>query len=120
MESFDIEAFQKELALANGEVSSSSSESESEDLTSESSSEQVYCFSSLFLSFRKEDQQQEVPELTEEQIIAARQERYGRRRSHSIDYGGRANNAHDYEQVRSRIFVPCRLRSKLFTPAHSK
>lgn len=38
-------------------------------------------------------------EMTEEEMIEARQQRYGRRRSQSIDYGSRGGGVHNYEQV---------------------
>ena len=102
MENFDPEEFERELAASNGELFSS--ESESEDSASENPSEAKWYRSFPFI-IRKEEVQEEVPELTEEQIIAARQERYGRRRSHSIDYGGHASNARDYEQVECNLLL---------------
>lgn len=37
--------------------------------------------------------------MTEEELIEARQQRYGRRRSQSIDYGSRGGGDHNFEQV---------------------
>ena len=38
-------------------------------------------------------------EMSEEDIEEARQQRYGRRRSMSIDYGSKAGGNREYEQV---------------------
>lgn len=40
-----------------------------------------------------------MPVLTEEDIIRARNGRYGRRRSQSIDYGSHSRGQNDYEQT---------------------
>ncbi|KNB46664.1 hypothetical protein JH06_2350 [Blastocystis sp. subtype 4] len=83
LEDFDPAEFEKELAASNGDLSSSSST----DSSDESSSTDRSFVDDVF------------HEMTEEELIEARQQRYGRRRSQSIDYGSRGGGDHNFEQT---------------------
>ena len=54
-------------------------------------------FRMLWIVCRESDEL--LHEMTEEDIEEARQQRYGRRRSMSIDYGSKAGGNREYEQV---------------------
>ncbi len=60
--------------------------------------------------------------MTEEELIEARQQRYGRRRSQSIDYGSRGGGDHNFEQVLQlfRYYVDSRSSSAFSFNSNSK
>ncbi|OAO12778.1 RabX4 [Blastocystis sp. ATCC 50177/Nand II] len=79
LELLNLGDLEKELAKNSGR----SIETDSSTSSSESSS----------------TDEEEVPMLTEEEIMQARNSRYGRRRSQSIDYGSQGRGSLEYEQT---------------------
>lgn len=106
MEDFDPEEFERELNQASSSGSSKSSSS-SDDLHNleenggDSSGEGFF----ICLDLRNSETENIEIVLTEEDLIRGRNERYGRRRSQSIDYGSRGSGSHEFEQTPEQALI---------------
>ena len=106
MEDFDPEEFERELNQGSSSSTSRNSSSSGDSLglddnKDDNSGEGYYKYMNII---NRESENIEIV-LTEEDLIRGRNERYGRRRSQSIDYGSRGSGNHEFEQTPEQALI---------------
>ena len=106
MEDFDPEEFERELNQGSSS-STSRNTSSSDDIlglddNKDDNAGEGYL---MYLNMINSDSENIEIVLTEEDLIRGRNERYGRRRSQSIDYGSRGSGNHEFEQTPEQALI---------------